>query len=250
MNDSEFGSYALPKEVQDSYMEISNHLRYKSRFSLPKHLSSLVDNFVKRKMERGLKVIEKDTTFFRARIGEPGILDLFTLDDMGAPPPGKASSGRINPEGIPYLYLADSPDTAISEVRPWKRARISVATFRTIRPVKIVSLSAGDGLNSEITEADIEKAEVQREIMEMMNGIILKALYFAFPAHHNDKHAYLASQYIAELFKESGVDGLEYDSVLNEGGVNTAFFDVASASCIKVDGYMIQSVDYKYKELS
>lgn len=249
MKENEFESYALAKELQDLYLKISNHLRYKSRFSLPKSLSLLVDNFVKRQIEHGLKVVEKDTTFFRARIGEPGTLDLFTPDDMGAPPPGRASSGRINPEGISYLYLADSPGTAIAEVRPWKRARISVATLKTTRIIKIVSLLVGDSLSSEITEKDIERAEVQREIKGMMNGIILKALYFAFPAHHNDKHAYLASQYIAELFKESGVDGLEYSSVLNEGGINTALFDVSSASCIKVDGYMIQGVNYKYDEL-
>ncbi len=250
MSENEFESYTLPKEIQDSYMEISNHLRYKSRFSLPKLHASLVDDFVKRQIEHGLKTIEKDVSFFRARIGEPGILDLFTLDDMGAPPPGKAGSGRINPEGISYLYLADSPATAIAEVRPWKRARISVATLKTVRPLKIVSLLAGDSLGNEVTEKDIEKVEVQREVKRMMNGIILKALYFAFPAHHNDKHAYLASQYIAELFKESGVDGLEYSSVLNEGGINTALFDVSSASCIKVDGYLIQGVEYKYDELS
>lgn len=250
MSENEFESYALPKEIQDSYMEISNHLRYKSRFSLPEFHASLVDDFVKRQIEHGLKTIEKDVSFFRARIGEPGTLDLFTLENMGAPPPGKASSGRINPEGISYLYLADSPATAIAEVRPWKRARISVATLKTVRPLKIVSLLAGDSLGSEVTEKEIEKVGVQREVKRMMNGIILKALYFAFPAHHNDKHAYLASQHIAELFKESGVDGLEYSSVLNEGGINTALFDVSSASCIKVDGYMIQGVEYKYDELS
>jgi len=75
---------------------------------------------------------------------------------MGAPPLGKASSGRINPEGISYLYLADSPGTAIAEVRPWKRARISVATFKTTRPINVVSLLAGDSLASEITEKDRE----------------------------------------------------------------------------------------------
>lgn len=250
MKENEFESYALPKEIQDSYMEISNYLRYKNRFSLPKHHASLVGDFVKRQIEHGLKIIEKDVKFFRARIGEPGTLELFTLDDMGAPPPEKASSGRINPEGIPYLYLADSPGTAIAEVRPWRRARISVATLKTTRPIKIVSLWAGDNLGSEITGKDIKKVEVQREVKRVMNGIILKALYFAFSAHYNDKHAYLASQYIAELFKENGIGGLEYGSVLNEGGINTALFDVSSASCIKVDGYIIQGVDYKYDELS
>ena len=71
MGENEFESYALPKEIQDSYMEISNHLRYKSRFSLPKLHASLVGDFVKRQIKHGLKTIGKDVSFFRARIGEP-----------------------------------------------------------------------------------------------------------------------------------------------------------------------------------
>jgi len=249
MNDNGFGSYALPKELQEAFMEISNHLRYKSRFSLPPNLSSMVNSFVERQIAHGLKIIDKDAIFFRARIGEAGILDLFSPQDMGAPTPGKASSGRINPEGISYLYLADSPGTAIAEVRPWRRARISVATFITARTLKIVSFSAGDQLNKELTEVDIEKIEVQREFKAMMNGIILKALYFSLPAHHEDKHAYLASQYIAELFKARDIDGIEYKSVLNDGGINIALFDTSSAFCSKVKGYFIDGVDYMYSEL-
>lgn len=39
----------------------------------------------------------------------------------------KAREGRINSKGIPCLYLATHEDTAMSEVRPWHAARISLA---------------------------------------------------------------------------------------------------------------------------
>jgi hypothetical protein len=196
----------------------------------------------------GTKQIELGTTFFRARIEDVESTGPFTKDDMGAPPARQASSGRINPEGIPYLYFADCTTTAISEVRPWKGARISVGMFKTARPTQIVSFLSGDKLDDSITEADMKRAEVQNKIKGLMNGLILKALYFSAPAHNNDKHAYLASQYIAERFKESGIDGLEYKNVLNDNGINTVFFDVDATNCVDVTGFTVKVVDYKFNQ--
>ena len=41
-------------------------------------------------------------------------------DEKGsdAPPKGTASPGRINPDGISYLYAANDIQTAVLEVRP------------------------------------------------------------------------------------------------------------------------------------
>jgi hypothetical protein len=50
----------------------------------------------------------------------------------------RAQEGRVNPKGIPCLYLATMLETAISEVRPWIGSLVSVAQFRTTRPLRIV----------------------------------------------------------------------------------------------------------------
>ncbi len=42
----------------------------------------------------------------------------------------RASEGRANPKGIPYLYLATKEETAISEVRPWIGSFISLAPIQ------------------------------------------------------------------------------------------------------------------------
>ena len=39
----------------------------------------------------------------------------------------KAIEGRINPKGIPYLYLSTKKETAMSEVRPWIGAAIALS---------------------------------------------------------------------------------------------------------------------------
>ncbi|MEO0688285.1 MAG: RES domain-containing protein, partial [Cyanobacteria bacterium J06649_11] len=62
----------------------------------------------------------------------------FELVDMGAPPKRKASHGRANPSGIPYLYLGSTHKTAISEVRPHPGESASVAEFEIANSLKIV----------------------------------------------------------------------------------------------------------------
>lgn len=248
MTEEHFGSITLPAELQNLFMEVSEHLRYRSRFSLPHHLRSRIDNFVDRQIECGTKVIEKGTIFYRARIGAASSSDLFGQSEMGAPPRGKASSGRINPEGIPYLYLADSPRTAIAEVRPWRQAKISVGMLEITRQLKIVSFCAGDKLSGDVTIDNIETSNTLREMDALINGLVLKTLYFSMPAHSDDRHAYLASQFISDVFKDKGFDGLEYKSVLYDHGINTALFDVTAAVCTEVIGYVVENIDYNYRE--
>ncbi|MDP5137851.1 RES family NAD+ phosphorylase [Rheinheimera baltica] len=206
MIEEPFGSITLPSKLQNLYLEISEHLRHRGRFSLPQHLRLRIEQFVDRQIEYGTKIIEKDTVFYRARIADVGSNELFKLSEMGAPPKGKAASGRINPEGIPYLYLADSPATAIAEVRPWKNAEISVGIFKTTRQVKVVSFNSGDQLSSAVTFDTIETPETLSEVNSVINGLVLKVLYFSVPAHSNDKHAYLASQCSGQLIPDSKLD--------------------------------------------
>ena len=53
----------------------------------------------------------------------------YPIEEMGAPPQRLVSHGRANPAGIPYLYLASTPETAVSEVRPHTGEIASVADF-------------------------------------------------------------------------------------------------------------------------
>src|SRR5262249_23227383 len=49
--------------------------------------------------------------------------------------------GRANPSGIPYLYMANTPTTAMAEVRPWIGSPISLAHFRVVRDLSLVDCS-------------------------------------------------------------------------------------------------------------
>lgn len=239
-----YDSVEMPEEFTREFLEIGEHLRHKSRLSLPKRQENLVKNFVNRKIEFGQFTLEAGAEFYRARIADSGMAKLFEKSEMGAPPLGTATSGRMNPEGISYLYVADSPSTAIAEVRPWVGALISVGKFQTNLPLNMVSFQMPD--DSRIRRKDEDKDDDGEEFKRYLFSVIVHTLYFSTPAHSHDKHAYLASQYIVELFKRYGVDGLQYNSVLNVGGLNTVLFDVSAAGCIDVSGFDVKKVSYEY----
>jgi RES domain len=47
------------------------------------------------------------------------------------------------PKGIPCLYCATTPKTAMSETRPWIGEFVCVARFRTLRDLNVVDCSYG-----------------------------------------------------------------------------------------------------------
>jgi hypothetical protein len=228
-------SIRIPDNVLEVYRSIGDYLRHERRFKLPPKLARIVEDAVDFNMKVGLVEINKDDVFFRARVCGVGQQRPYKRTEMGAPPKGKATAGRINPEGISYLYLADEPETAVAEVRPWKDARVSVGKFRAIRKLNVVNLDRAGGFHPN----DAAKA---------FAALFLRSMYFSAPAHSDDKLAYIASQFISEVFRDRGVDGLQYASVLRDGYKNVALFDPAAARCQSVSIYRIEGIKYAVTE--
>lgn len=57
------------------------------------------------------------------------------------PQPRRAREGRVNPNGIPCLYLADTKETAMAEMRAWLGTPITVSQFELVRDISIVDFS-------------------------------------------------------------------------------------------------------------
>jgi hypothetical protein len=230
----------LPKEVVDYYKKIGEHLKYNGRFSLPEELEEIVSDFIRHRIEVGKTLIPSGAIYYRARLFELGQDTVFPKYDMGAPPKGVVEAGRINPEGISYLYLADTPETAIAEVRPWKGAQVAVGKFRVTRDLDVVNLF-GEKRTFSISKGMVD---FKSSIASSIKNYFISSMYFSAPAHNKDKLAYLPSQYISEMFKNNGFAGLEYNSVMHEEGRNIVIFDVALATCIDVVSYKINSIHY------
>lgn len=144
-------------------------------------------------------------------------------DEKGsdAPPPGRPTPGRINPDGISYLYTAEDIRTAILEVRPIPTQYVSVAEIELTEAIKVYSFAKP--APSDSTETDfLSLADY---------GVISN--YFSVP-NYGEKSYYLATQYISEYIKhmknpegQAMFDGLCFRSSLNPDGTNVVLFDVS-----------------------
>lgn len=138
-----------------------------------------------------------------------------------------APEGRVNPKGIPCLYLATAQYTAICEVRPTPGSYITVARFKVLRDLKIVNCSLYHGRNN-LRYNDKYEDVIWTEIDNA----------FSKPTTGRDNVAeYAPTQILAELFRSKGYDGIAYKSNFSPsvGGDahNLAFFDLAVAKCLK-----------------
>jgi RES domain-containing protein len=239
----------LPKEFVEFYKQIGEQLRHHNRFSLSPKFDKIVQDYVDWHIKNKIKVINPGAKYFRARINPLEQAAPFEISKMGAPPKGLPTSGRINPEGISYLYLADQKETALAEVRPWRSAIVTIAEFEVCRPARIVSLLSRTFSN--FKDFNVEKMDDLRRLVKgTMNAEAVNKLYFSAPAHGNDRLAYLPSQYLAELLKSRGVDGIEYESVLNPGGVNIALFNPEFSRALSVSLRRVQSISYTSEDIA
>jgi len=158
------------------------------------------------------------------------------------PPPewvldGRAPEGRINPKGIPFLYAATHMRTAIGEVRPSLGDLVSVAELRTTRGVRLINCTTDEGRIRTIIYFKEPGAEekglaVWRDIDRA----------FSRPVTASDDRAdYAATQFIAEVFRRHGFDGIAYRSSFGPGH-NIALFDLDAAD-VAADPELVEVTD-------
>lgn len=230
----------LPGNLGALFQELSMHLAYKSRFSVPQDLAGRIQSCLDHFANIGNVTKDVDDAFYRARSHALNQEAPFLSTAMGAPAPGLAGAGRINPEGMPFLYVADSIDTVIAEVRPFLGAEISVGLFRLKKAVKVLDI----GKQSKTTGYENPHLYLHNKISE----VFFSHKYFSAPKHNDDRLGYLASQYIADVVRVMGFDGLSYPSALNKGGKNTAFFDPEIAECTEVKVHEVAGISYEHAE--
>lgn len=151
----------------------------------------------------------------------------------GAPPADNASSGRLNPEKIRYLYLAEDPETAVYEVRPTIGQHVSVATFKTKKELKIYDLAR------EIKPQEGENSDNDYLLFNVIRQ------RFSEP-NSGDTIKYLPTQYLGEIIKQMGYDGLRFNSSLKKDGINVVLFDDKKCKSIRSDIIKVGDIKLKF----
>ena len=195
--------------------------------------------------------IKKGQQFYRAQVAHhdevvreiDDVMPAPALPDRMMPLADRATEGRINPKGIPCLYVASHEETAIAEARPWIGSFVSVALLAALRDQRVVDCT-NIGSTSTVYLFG-EPPPPKRE--EVVWNHIARA--FREPVTRNDDVAeYAPTQILADVFRSHGFDGVAYRSAFGTDRYNVALFDVKAAKLVTCSLHEITDVDLKYKE--
>lgn len=163
--------------------------------------------------------------WYRARVVSGAERLENSIFPMSAPPANLATSGRANPAGISYLYLASDLETACAEVRPLPGQNVTVAKFAVgaMRLVNLADFSMSVSPFNNNGPADIISL---RGFLKLFNWLSEELSLPVDPLASSFQYA--PSQYFCECMKFNGFDGVLYRSSVSSG-TNLALFDPAKA---------------------
>ncbi|WP_431110174.1 RES family NAD+ phosphorylase [Variovorax paradoxus] len=168
----------------------------------------------------------------RARVfqSEEKLEDALCRPDLhlGSPPARFASAGRMNARGISVFYGATNASVALAEVRPPVGSKVVVARFDIIRPLRLLDLTALDGVRDGGSIFDpslrdrLERVAFLRTLGQRMTRPVMP---------DDEAFDYLATQAIADFLateNEPRLDGIIFDSVQSKEGRNVVLFHQAA----------------------
>lgn len=162
-------------------------------------------------------VIDKNSIFYRARVindvkllnNENGISKIgneFTglnAFQSKEPPLGVAPEGRNNISGASYLYLSKSKYTACVEIYPNRGDLISLAKFATYKTLHVADFVTNESI------VPIKKLE--QEYLFNASKLITRVME-KYCEPKSNASSYKISQYISDMIRKKGYDGVIYAS--------------------------------------
>lgn len=224
--------------------KVRNECRYIHDINVKEFLSNVIETSKKRET-----FFEKGSIFWRAQLGNSwhdveeisGVPTPFPPARM-KPIPYTATEGRANPKGIPYLYLSNNKETAMSEVRPWLGSNISVGQFQALKELHLINCSVPRSKGSFYYLEEPDPKERELLVWAHIDNA------FSQPVDRNDTSSdYVPTQIIAELFKSEGFDGVVYKSALSDG-FNIALFNIDTARMLNCFLYETREIKFMFSE--
>ena len=212
-----------------SYWEVlKEDIKWKKRF-LP-DIDKLIDELGWDSYFTRTITLPQDKPLYRARLHYSGDQKEYKIADMGCPERTKATAGRANPQGIPYLYLSQSTETTLYEIRAAFLDEVSVGTFKIKRDVSIVLV--------DFTEPPAAFLNIG-EIIQYTKSMFLRKVIssdLSLPLRRFDSEIeYIPTQFICEFIKHfTGGDGIIFNSSLHTGGKNIVLFEQDKIECVSV----------------
>ena len=117
--------------------------------------------------------------------------------------------------------MADTIDTAISEVKPSIGYNVSVAKIKVIEELRLV---------------DFRFNKTENNVSKLISFLFIQSVTLEYP------ETYVYTQVICDFIKNCGYDGVIYSSCQNTSGANYAIFNYEKCKAISSDVYTVDSV--------
>lgn len=223
-------------DTKNLWEEFKDNLKYKNRFFIP---SKFDFKDIDKTLKHLTRTFYKGRIFNRARKCSTNIK--LNNSAMGKPPAKLSSGGRANPPGIPYLYLGNKPETCIAEIRPFKYEFATLAEFELLEDATLINLKSPMVQSPFIFGADIKYFKFDAPLLRIFNKTLGE------PINESESFLeYLPSQYLCELIKNIGYEGIIYDSSQFKDGYNIVFFNDGKLKCNKTELIQINDARYSY----
>lgn len=234
-----------------SWSDFVNKIKHECRFFNSSNYSGFYPDAFAWWLKNVLCMTPECETLYRARIiSDPQ--QNFTVNDMYEPPVDKCSAGRINPEGIPVLYLATKEDTVLYEVRAYLYDLVCTGYFRYLKKdsVKLINLANIEQL-SPFSPIICDNEENIKRLKLNLNTLKEIAKTISKPLRKTDSILeYIPTQFLAEFIKLQKYDGIIYKSTMISNGMNVALFNTRIVECYDVKEKEVTDINIQYRELS
>jgi len=209
-------------DALDSWEKLRNELMYENRFFPETEFDVATLELLLSYLPTPERLLQ--VSWYRARLQDGSVP--IPIHEMGAPPKNRSTHGRANPVGIPYLYLASAPTTAVAEIRPHTGEIATVARFSVQPKLEVVDLRNPREVISPFQfdeESQIEMLRGSIGLLDRLGEELTRPVSQQVAAIH-----YIPSQYLCEFIKKCGYDGVVYRSSVGDG-MNLALFDPSLA---------------------
>lgn len=167
----------------------------------------------------------------------------FNAKNSGLPPAELCKAGRLNKAGEAVFYMADTPLTALREMKPQSDTYISLATFSTNKQYRVFDFTAYSkkDLNKVFNEEIVAKFNVTHnlDIRTLFVGV---QTYLTLP-NYKENH-YAVSLVMADVLKTMPIDGIKYLSYFTNEN-NFAIWKYYESDCPYIESEIYYVNDTK-----
>lgn len=234
-------SYSLKETGSKYWHKYRLELQKKNHYLLKNDASSIF----KQAFEDNKYILPSNTLLFRARIGykEEKIGEEFSIkikkafekDSISSPPIFKSTSGRLNRQGVSYLYLASSTEVALGEVRPQPGHYVSIGCFENLNNLKMADLRFINLYDHFDDEESLKKYLFLKDISDELCSPILPEM----------NEQYLITQFISDIIRDLEYDGILFKSSVYEG-YNTLVFDSSKFKYTSKNSLLVKIKSLEY----